>query len=297
MSVPTADGLPAERPSHLLVHLSDTHLTSRGVAYNRVVDTDAALDRVISRVRTALTDGCAIDAVVASGDLTDTGDPDAYRRVRTALESLALPVVYVMGNHDVRVAFHEHLLDLPDVHAPVLQVHTLRGLRIVALDSTIVGSGTGRLTQEHLDELGDELSTPAEHGTIVVLHHAPIPPPSPLLTYFAMERASRTALADALSGTDVRMVLAGHHHLAQSGMVGSVPVAVSGSTAIRTDPLAPQGRERTTRSASFNLVAVYPDTITVSVVPVDDAGQVFDLSPEECDEVVAAHRQPLAALS
>lgn len=296
MSTPTPDGLPAEQPTHLLVHLSDTHLTSRGVAYNDVVDADAALHRAVSRIRSALADGRGIDAVVASGDLTDTGDPDAYRRVRTSLESLALPVIYATGNHDVRVAFHEHLLDLPDVHAPVLQVHTLRGLRIVVLDSTVVGSGVGRLTEEHLDELRDELANPAEHGTIVVLHHAPLPPPSPLLTFFALERASRAALSSALAGADVRIVLAGHHHLAQSGMLGAVPVAVAGSTAIRTDPLAPPGHERTTRSAAFNVVAVYPDTITVSVVPVDDAGQVFDLSAAECADIVAAHQEPLPAI-
>jgi 3',5'-cyclic AMP phosphodiesterase CpdA len=290
MSVPTPDGLPAERPSHVLVHLSDTHLTSRGVAYNGVVDADAALQRALARIRAALADGRGIDAVIASGDLTDSGDPDAYRRLRVALESLAVPVIFAAGNHDVRTAFHEHILDLPDVHAPVLQVHTARGLRVIVLDSTVVGSGVGRLSPEHMDELRDELSGSAAHGTILVLHHAPLPPPSTLLTYFALERESRAALAAAVADTDVRIVLAGHHHLAQSGMLGTVPVAVAGSTAIRTDPLAPPGRERTTRSAGFNLVAVYPDTITVSVVPVDDAAVVFDLSARECDAVIESHR-------
>jgi 3',5'-cyclic AMP phosphodiesterase CpdA len=289
----TPDGLRAERPSHLLVHLSDTHLMPVGAAYNGAIDADAALIRTVERIRAGLGAGRGIDAVIASGDLTDTGDPDAYRRLRTALESLAVPVVYATGNHDVRVAFHEHVLDLPEVHAPVLQVHTIRGLRVAVLDSTVVGSGVGRLSEDHLDELRDELAAAADHGTVVVLHHAPIPPPSPLLTYFALERASRAALAEAIADTDVRLVLAGHHHLAQSGMLGAVPVAVAGSTAIRTDPLAAPGHERTTRSASFNLVAVYPDTITVSVVPVDTgeaAEVVFDLGPQECADIVARHQ-------
>jgi 3',5'-cyclic AMP phosphodiesterase CpdA len=289
----TPDGLRAERPSHLLVQMSDTHLMPAGAAYNGAIDADAALVTAVDVVRAALRGGRGIDAIVASGDLTDTGDPGAYRRLRTALESLAVPAIYAAGNHDVRVAFHEHILDLPDAPAPVLQVHDVRGLRIAVLDSTIVGSGVGRLSEEHLDELRDELATAAEHGTIVVLHHAPIPPPSPLLTYFALERASRAALAEAIADTDVRLVLAGHHHLAQSGMLGAVPVAVAGSTAIRTDALAPAGHERTTRSASFNLVAVYPDTITVSVIPVDTgdaAAVVFDLEPQECADIAARHQ-------
>ena len=121
------------------------------------------------------------------------------------------------------------------------------------------------------------------------LHHAPLPPPSPLLSYFALEAASRIALRDAIAGTDVRLVLAGHHHLSQSGMLGAIPVAVAGSTAIRTDPLAPNGHERTWASGSFNLVQVYPDTITVSVIPVDGAAPVFDLDAAGCQAVIDAH--------
>jgi len=45
-----------------------------------------------------------------SGDLTDTGDPDAYRRLAAAAASLSAggrgPVpVFATGNHDVRTEF------------------------------------------------------------------------------------------------------------------------------------------------------------------------------------------------
>lgn len=282
----TPDDLPPERPTHVLAHLSDTHLTSPGVPYNGSIDTDATLGRAVRMLRAAITETDGIDAIVASGDLTDTGDPDAYHRVRAGLESLGLPVIWATGNHDVRTAFHEHVLDLPEVTEPVLQVHDVSGLRVLVLDSTVPGAGDGVVTEEHLAELADALASPAEHGSIVVLHHAPIPPPSPLLTYFALHRDSRAALAKTIAGTDVRMVLAGHHHLAQSGTLGGVPVAVAGSIAIRTDPLAPPGRDRTTTSASLNLVAVYPDTVTVSVLPIDGAPFVFDLGPAENAEII-----------
>ena len=282
----TPDALPPELPTHLLAHLSDTHLTSPGVRYNGVIDADAALARAVAVLQQAAAGGSPVDAVIASGDLTDTGDPDAYRRVRAALESLTVPVIWATGNHDVRTVFHEHVLDLPDVAEPVLQVHDLSGLRVVVLDSTVPGAGHGVLAADHLAELADALASPAEHGSIVVLHHAPIPPPSPLLTYFALHRESRRALAEAIAGTDVRLVLAGHHHLAQSGMLGSVPVAVAGSVAIRTDPVAPPGHEHTTTSASLNVVAVYPDTVTVSVIPIDGADTVFDLGPAQSAEII-----------
>jgi len=284
----TPDGAPPQRPSYVLAHLSDTHLTAPGVRYNQVLDADAALHRAAAVLAAALTDGRRIDALVLSGDLTDTGDPDAYRRLREAVEPLGAPLIYATGNHDVRTEFHRSLLGR-DEDGPVLQIHRVGGLRIVVLDSTIPGAGHGRLADEHLAALAAELAEPAPDGSIVVLHHAPLPPPSPLLSYFALESASRQALRQAVTGTDVRLILAGHHHLAQSGMLGPVPVAVAGSTAIRTDPLAPEDHERTWASGAFNLVHIHPDTITVSVIPVDGAVGVFDLDAAGCRAVIDAH--------
>jgi len=291
----TPDGVAVDFPTHVLAHLSDTHLTPAGIRYNGVIDTDAALDRAVAVLRAAVAAGRRLDAVVVSGDLTDTGDPDAYRRLEAALGRVTpgtgteMPIIFATGNHDVRTAFHRYLLRRSDTDGSILQVHAVRGLRIIVLDSTVPGHGHGRLLPEHLAALRAELNTPAEAGTVVVLHHAPLPPPSPLLSYFALESSSRTALAAAVAGTDVRLILAGHHHLAQSGMLGAVPVAVAGSTAIRTDPLGPDGHERTWASGAFNLVQVHPDTVVVSVIPVDGAPIVFDLDAAGCRAVIDAH--------
>ena len=289
----TPDGEPVEVPRLVIAHLSDTHLTSVGVKYNAVIDPQAALDRVVAALRRAVADGRGPDAIIVSGDLTDSGDPDAYRRLDLALEDLAPQVIYATGNHDVRAAFHAALLDEPTRTEPILQVFRLPGVRVIVLDSSVVGAGHGVLVPEHLAELAVELSTPYPGGSLVVLHHAPIAPVSPLLTYFALDRPSRRALARTVAGTDTRMILAGHHHLAGFGMLGGIPVAVAPSTAIRTDPLAPPGHERTFGSAGFNLVNVYDDSITVSVVPVDGADAIFHLDVDGCAAVIAAH--PIAA--
>ncbi len=284
----TPDGSPPAVPTHVLAHLSDTHLTAAGTRYNGVLDADEALHRAVAVLQEAVAGGRRLDAIVLSGDLTDTGDPDAYRRLAAAVTTIDAVPVFVPGNHDVRTVLHRELLARIE-SGPILQVHDVNGLRILVLDSTIPGAGHGRLCDDHLDALRAALEHPAEHGSVVVLHHAPVPPPSPLLSYFALESTSRNALAAAIEGTDVRIVLAGHHHIAQSAMLGSVPVAVAGSTAIRTDPLAGAGHDRTWASGSFNLVEVYPGTIAVSVIPVDGAGEVFDLDEQACREVIEQH--------
>lgn len=289
-ALPTPDGVSAEVPDLVIAHLSDTHLTNTGVLYNNVIDPAVALSRVMDVLARAVSQGRGPDIIVVSGDLTDSGDPEAYRRLRRFLEPLAPQVIYATGNHDVRVVFHAELLGEPDHPEPILQVHRLAGVRILVLDSTVVGAGHGVLGPEHLAELATELAQPYPGGSIVMLHHAPLPPVSPLLTYFALDRQSRSALADTVAGTDTRIILAGHHHLAGSGIVGGVPVAIAPSTAIRTDPLAPPGHERTYGSAGFNLVRMFPDgTVSVSIVPVDDAPEIFHLDEAGCAAVVAAH--------
>jgi Icc protein len=290
----TPDGTPVDRPTHVIAHLSDTHLTSAGVLYNKVLDSAAALDRAIAVLNESTAGGRHLDAVIASGDLTDSGDPAAYQRLAAAVGSIQTgsnrpQPIFVTGNHDIRTEFHRQLLHRTETDGPILQVHDVQGLRVVVLDSTIPGAGHGRLSDDHLAELRAELERPAPAGTIVTLHHAPVRPPSPLLSYFALENASRLALAAAIRGTDVRLILAGHHHIAQSGMLGGVQVAVAGSTTIRTDPLAPAGHDRTWASGSFNLVEVYPDTVTVSVIPVDGAAVVFDLDEAGCRSVIDQH--------
>jgi Icc protein len=290
-ALPTPDGLAAEVPDLVIAHLSDTHLTSTGVLYNNVIDPAEALSKVTDALAAAVSVGRGPDVIVVSGDLTDSGDPEAYHRLHDVLEPLAPQVIYATGNHDVRVVFHAELLGAPDHQGRILQIHRLAGIRVLVLDSTVVGAGHGVLSPEHLAELATELAQPYPGGSIVMLHHAPLPPVSPLLTYFALDRRSRAALADTVAGTDTRIILAGHHHLAGSGIVGGVPVAIAPSTAIRTDPLAPLGHERTYGSAGFNLVRMFPDgTVSVSVVPVDDSPEIFHLDETSCAAVVAAHQ-------
>jgi len=109
---------------YLIAHLSDTHLAAPGVSNNQV-----------------------LDAVVLSGDLTDTGHPDAYRRLHEAVGTLGRPAIFATSNHDVRAEFHRSLLGRQDI-APVLQTHRVGGLRIITRDSTGPGAGHGRLSAE-----------------------------------------------------------------------------------------------------------------------------------------------------
>ena len=89
---------PAAR--RVIAHVSDTHLLSGGAPLGGVADTVGALEQVVAQLSRL---GESLDAIVVTGDVTDLGEVDAYRRVRQALEPLAdaagAELVWVMGNH------------------------------------------------------------------------------------------------------------------------------------------------------------------------------------------------------
>src|SRR5690606_3332550 len=97
-----------------------------------------------------------------TGDLTDLGEPEAYRALRAVVEPLAArlgsPVVWVAGNHDERPALRRDLLDLEPTEEPVVGAWDLGGLRLVALDTSVPGWHHGDLDEGQLAWLRSVLS-------------------------------------------------------------------------------------------------------------------------------------------
>ena len=150
------------------------------------------------------------------------------RRGRTVRRAPGAPIVWVAGNHDERPALREGLFDAAPTHEPVTAVHDLGGLRFIALDSTVPGWHHGDLDDAQLAWLRDTLAEPAPLGTILALHHPPLPSHIPF--FDILELRHQDALAAAIAGTDVRAILAGHLHYATAGTFAGVPVSVASAT-------------------------------------------------------------------
>ncbi|GAA4779227.1 phosphodiesterase [Microbacterium gilvum] len=266
---------PARRT---IVHLSDTHLLEGPL--NGRIDTEANLVRALARVE-RLVGG--VDALVLTGDLTDLAEESAYRRLRALVEPVAArlgaPVVWVAGNHDERAPLRSALLGGEPSLEPVTSVHDLGGLRLIALDSSVPGWHHGRLGDEQLDWLRRELAEPAPLGTLLALHHPPLPSHVPL--FDILELQDQPALADAIRGTDVRAILAGHLHYATSGTFAGIPVSVASASCYTMDIARPalsvNGMDA---GQTFQLVHVYDDTVTHAVVPVEAADPNDFFTPE-----------------
>jgi 3',5'-cyclic AMP phosphodiesterase CpdA len=274
------------RPGHFLLHLSDTHLVGDGSLYDRV-DSARHLDDVLADIEAS---HGRPDAIVFTGDLADRGETAAYERLRAivepAAERLGAEVIWVMGNHDNRENFRESLLGESRSFAPIDRVHWIDGLRIIALDSSVPGHHYGEVTPEQLAWLADELATPAPHGTILAMHHPPIP--SVLDLAVTVELRDQGALARVLAGSDVRSIIAGHLHYSSTAMFAGIPVSVASATCYTQDLNVPVGGTMARDGAqAFNLVHVYEHTVLHSVVPIGQYAQVSYTSPEESAAILA----------
>ncbi|WP_295100974.1 metallophosphoesterase [uncultured Microbacterium sp.] len=286
------------RPSHTFVHISDTHLPGeRAPLYGSGADADENLASVLSRL---VSSGLRPDALLFTGDLADRGDASSYRRLRElvapAVEALGCEVVWAMGNHDERGAMRAELgLDLETPVSgtagagsdAVVEVRWFGGMRVIVLDSTVPGQHWGRVDEAQLEWLAAELATPASEGSLLLIHHPPLPTVLDLAV--TVELREQAALAAVLAGSDVRGILSGHVHHPSFGTFAGIPVAAASSSAYGQDLAQPVGATRGQDAAQgYNLVHVYEGTIVHSVVGLEVGADVGEpVAAEEAGRRIA----------
>ena len=260
--------------SHVIAHISDTHLLAGGRPLYGKVNTIEHLGQALAQLERSIAQP---QAIVFTGDLADLGEPDAYTRLRELVEPVAermgAKVIWVMGNHDERRDYSRLLFD-EDSDAPQDRVYDIDGLRIISFDTTVPGYHHGDITDDQLDWLADVLASPAPHGTLLAVHHPPIP--TPLLEAMGMlELQHQQRLAAVLKGSDVRGILAGHLHYSTHSTFAGIPVSVASATCYTLD-LSAHDRvlSGVDNGQSINVVHVYDEQLVHSIIPVGDMTEV-----------------------
>jgi 3',5'-cyclic AMP phosphodiesterase CpdA len=270
------------RPRHFLLHLSDPHLMGGPDPLYGAVDSEARLIQLFEEVRAS---GAKPEAVIFTGDLADKGEPEAYAKLRAivqpACEDMGAKVIWAMGNHDNRANFRTGLLDQTGTDDPVDHSYFLNGLRVITMDTSVPGFHHGELSESQLEWLARELETPAPDGTILALHHPPVP--SVLDLSVLVELRDQASLAAVVRNSDVRTILAGHLHYSTTASFAGVPVSVASASCYTQDLNVPVGGTRGRDGGqAFNLVHVYEHTIVHSVVPLGSTLTVGEyVKPEE----------------
>jgi Icc protein len=273
-------------PRHIVAHISDSHFLGEGRALYGEVDTDANLIQALLQLEQS---GIRPQAIVFTGDLADLGEPDAYRRLRALVEPtaarLGAQVIWVMGNHDERPVYSSLLFDAEPSDAPQDRVYDVNGLRIISFDTSVPGYHHGEMSDAQLEWLADVLATPAEHGTLLALHHPPVP--TPLLWAMEMlELRGQDRLEAVIRGSDVRAILGGHLHFSTHSTFAGVPVSVAAATCYT---LALTAKDRllsgVNADQAMNLVHVYDDRIVHSVIPIGARTEITGFSAEFVERI------------
>ena len=261
-------------PTHVIAHLSDPHLLAGGALQYGVIDTEAGLARALERLRHV---DPAPQVLIFTGDLADKAEPAAYARLRELVEpaaaAMGAQVVWTMGNHDERA----DVLPRSVRHGadePQDRVYDVDGLRVVALDTSVPGYHHGELTDDQLAWLAGVLATPAGHGTVLALHHPPIPVPM-LRAAELIELADQDRLAAVVEGTrrarDHRRALP---LLDVLDVRRSARVRVVGQLLHRRPRACRSLRLGRRRPQAFTMMHVYADRIVHTIVPLAEAPEV-----------------------
>jgi 3',5'-cyclic-AMP phosphodiesterase len=213
-----------------VVQLTDTHLGKAAGTTLLGMDTDHSLQAVIDLLRS---ERRAVDVLLATGDLSDQGAQEAYRRLRGYFEQITSDSFWLPGNHDDRGAM------AAEVGEPKRLCHQLRvaNWQIVMLDSQVPGEVGGELGPDELAGLEQALVAAADAGlyTLVCLHHQPVAIGCRWLDEQMVADADQFfAVLDRYQG--VRGVLWGHVHQQIDRQRNGAALMASPSTCVQFAP-------------------------------------------------------------
>ncbi|MBF6187058.1 MULTISPECIES: metallophosphoesterase [Nocardia] len=204
----------------LVAQVSDTHF-----------DLGARNNERVERVMAFLADlAHRPDAILVTGDVTESGKPEQYAEARVALQA-DIPVWAIPGNHDERAAFRTELLGEQPSDSPINHVHRVGALTVIMLDTTIPGEPGGRIEEDTYRWLREVLAdAPATGPIVLAMHHPPARLHSPIVDDIALAEPDR--LADVVAADPrIRAVLTGHAHSAAATTFAGRPLLIAPSTA------------------------------------------------------------------
>lgn len=184
---------------------------------------------VLDRLQSAPHD---LDLLVLSGDLTDHGDRDSFRKIVEMLAAIDCPLLPLVGNHDTREETLRAFPDTPCTGKFLQYVVEQDGLRIVCLDTFETGRHGGAFCEDRRNWLRARLEEGGETPCVIFMHHPPIASgidwmdPSPDEQWIAN-------FADAIAGYErsIRAIHCGHLHRRVTACFRGIPLGITPSVA------------------------------------------------------------------
>lgn len=208
-----------------LLQLTDVHLTTPGDTIAGR-DPNANFERALSHALELHSDA---DALFITGDLSDWGEADDYRRLKARIATLPMPVHLCIGNHDDRATLLEAFPDLAGEGGFVQHVIDLSVGTAITLDTWGPETHAGHFCEARAAWLSDQLA--ALDGPVwLFMHHNPVPLGIAPMDQIMLLDAERLAEAIAPHTTKIRHIFHGHCHLSLSGTFHGIPFSAPRGT-------------------------------------------------------------------
>ena len=182
-------------PGAVVLQLSDVHFT-------RAPDGDVGGVEPVGRLRAVLDrwrrTGWSADLVLLTGDNTDDGAAEGYRRLHEALLPLGAPILAIAGNHDDRQ-------EQEKVFGPAVPAE-VGSWRVVGLTSAVPGQIHGAIDAAAVARQLDGLD---DRPTVVAIHHPPVSRSTH--EWFRLDGGAEL-LAVLAERPHVRTLVSGHLH-------------------------------------------------------------------------------------
>ena len=191
-------------------------------------------DSFLAVVEAVAQHGFDFDAILATGDISQDHSELSYQRFLQGIAGLEKPCFWLPGNHDYKPSMNTLL---PSSAQLVQAQHTMLGehWQMILLDSQVEGVPHGRLSQQQLDLLDEQLSKHPERHTLVLLHHHPVLVGSAWLDQHNLKEAEN--FWQVVEKYDnVRAILCGHVHQDMQVTRSGACVIATPSTCVQFKP-------------------------------------------------------------
>lgn len=225
----------------LIAQITDTHIKAPGKLSYGKVDTCKYLEQCIVHIN-ALTP--RPDVVLVTGDITDFGRAEEYHLSSLLFNQLAMPYFVIPGNHDLpdamRTEFSGHSY-LPN-DGFVQYVIEDYPVRMIGLDTQVIGAPYGFMCRERLDWLEQQLLAQPERPTLLFMHH---PPFDVGIEHMDVQNCRNgEALGDLVEQhPQIKYILCGHVHrpieVAWHGIIAAIGPSPCHSVALDLNPAGP----------------------------------------------------------
>jgi Icc protein len=214
-----------------VVQISDSHLFASREGRLLGLNTEDSLQLVLDRV---VSEQSCIDVVLATGDISQDGSVESYKRFQQHLARLKAPSYWLQGNHDLTAPMVNTLGGRSHLSPCLIE---LGPWRIIMLNSSVEHHVPGDFAASELEFLRTALEQSRGHHTLVCMHHHPLPMGCRWLdTQVVKNAADFWAILDGVD--HVRGILWGHVHQESDQQRKGVRLMSVPSTCVQFKPLS-----------------------------------------------------------